>query len=91
MIKQQIVHLFRGSPAVRSWSKHPKTVTGWTLCGINRQLAFKNNLDRVPSSEDPALVSCERCRELMAPTDDRQMELFPGGMSMVDPKTGYFD
>jgi len=27
------VHLFRGSPAVRSWSKYQETDRRWYLCG----------------------------------------------------------
>jgi hypothetical protein len=26
--------LLRGSPCVRSWSKHRRTIHAWTLCGI---------------------------------------------------------
>lgn len=30
------VHLYRGAPAVRLWSKYQATDQGWTLCGVRR-------------------------------------------------------
>jgi hypothetical protein len=37
-MSDKAVHLFRGPPGVRSWSKYQATVEGWTLCGINRRV-----------------------------------------------------
>ena len=34
---KSIVHLFRGAPCVRSWSKYQSTIENWTLCGIERR------------------------------------------------------
>ena len=48
------VHLFRGAPSVRSWSKYQKTAEEWTLCGIRRvargqrQNAGRFNRRRLP-------------------------------------------
>ena len=50
------VHLYRGAPYVRTWSKHQVTVPGWSLCGV-----------KLPTNatEDENAVTCEFCRSLM--------------------------
>lgn len=65
--KPAIMHLFRGAPAVRSWSKHQQTVEEWTLCGIRRGTAKFVRRDAAPATEEAALVSCRYCRMLMRP------------------------
>jgi len=61
------MHLFRGAPAVRGWSKYRATVEAWTLCGINRRLAAGPTRQRASCTEDPSLVNCPYCLELMRP------------------------
>jgi len=29
------MHLYRGAPAVRGWSRYQQTMRDWTLCGIS--------------------------------------------------------
>jgi hypothetical protein len=62
------IHLFRGVPAVRSWSKHQRTVEDWTLCGIRRGMGREGGFVNENSVEDASLVSCPHCVELMHPT-----------------------
>jgi len=50
------IHLLRGAPAVRSWSKHEKTVAGWSLCGIQQP---------VHGTERSGSVTCKFCLHLM--------------------------
>jgi hypothetical protein len=57
------IHLFRGAPPVRSWSKYQATVKAWTLCGIARKGGSKDT----ECTEEPALVSCPHCLTLMRP------------------------
>ena len=55
------IHLLRGAPAVRMWSRHQQTVPNWTLCGIQRgQKAKAWN-----TVEDAAAVTCKYCLQLM--------------------------
>ena len=56
------MHLFRGAPAVRQWSKYRKTVETWTLCGINRR-----RRDPAETTEDAHQVTCRYCLDLMQP------------------------
>jgi hypothetical protein len=49
------VHLFRGSPAVRGWSKYSKTDANWSLCGIR---GVEN------ASDDIGPVTCRFCLKL---------------------------
>lgn len=67
MAKETQIHLFRGAPCVRGWSKYQETVQEWTLCGIPR---MPNARVRKPAiaSEDPQTVNCSSCLELMKPT-----------------------
>lgn len=62
------VHLYRGAPAVRSWSKYQQTVKDWTLCGIDRRLASGPSRERSHCVEDASLVTCQHCLELMRPS-----------------------
>jgi hypothetical protein len=64
----ETVHLYRGAPAVRSWSKYQQAVERWTLCGIDRSSNAKAGNSPASATEDPSLVNCPRCRELMRPT-----------------------
>jgi len=61
-------HLFRGSPAVRGWSKYQATEPAWTLCGSKTQLNV---------SEDLATVTCPYCLELATHGDGRSREIRP--------------
>jgi hypothetical protein len=63
-----VVHLFRGAPGVRSWSKYQATVEDWTLCGIDRRLTARPGREAASCVEDPSLVSCPYCLDLMAAT-----------------------
>ena len=63
-----MIHLFRGAPSVRSWSKYQETVEGWTLCGINREIGRKTRRPTSACVEDASLVSCPYCLVLMAPS-----------------------
>ena len=58
-MKQKQMHLFRGSPCVRSWSKYQETDKCWTLCGIQEK-----KQPRLNCTEDPLQVSCRFCRDL---------------------------
>lgn len=55
------IHLFRGSPPVRSWSKHQETIRGWSLCGIH----WDPKAERAATEEREA-VTCEFCLQLLA-------------------------
>ncbi len=56
------IHLYRGAPAVRSWSKHQETVTDWTLCGIR---GHKGSPLR--ATEAASAVTCRYCLCLLRP------------------------
>lgn len=56
-----VVHLFRGSPASRSWSKHQETTRSWSLCGMH----WGPNAER-SATEDEKLVTCEFCLQLLS-------------------------
>jgi hypothetical protein len=58
-----IVHLLRGSPSVRSWSKYKTTDARWTLCGIER------GPESAKAVEDLEAVNCRGCLQLAE--DDR--------------------
>jgi hypothetical protein len=55
------MHLFRGAPAVRDWSKYQETVTHWSLCGL------KDDRKRFDGTEEPAKVTCWGCLQLLKP------------------------
>jgi hypothetical protein len=66
-----VIHLYRGAPAVRAWSKYQVTVKAWTLCGIDRHITQRDaGKSRNECVEDPALVTCRFCRVLIR-TGDR--------------------
>ncbi len=58
-----IIHLYRGAPPVRAWTKHQETIEGWTLCGIRR----KGHGAAPGCVEDPRKVSCRHCLDLNTP------------------------
>lgn len=60
------VHLARGAPPVRGWSRYQATDAGWSLCGCNRKHA--ENADGC--AEEPAKVTCAACLDLMAHRKD---------------------
>jgi hypothetical protein len=53
------VHLYRGAPPARSWSRYQKTIREWSLCGIQSPAS--------PCVEDAAKLTCRYCRQLLAP------------------------
>jgi hypothetical protein len=58
------VHLYRGAPAVRSWSRYQLTDPRWTLCGID----YGTERVRVRhATEDPRQVTCTYCNQLLQP------------------------
>lgn len=59
------IHLFRGAPPVRSWSKYKRTEPAWTLCGIARYKGSQPRPRPAQATEDPSLVSCPHCLQLM--------------------------
>lgn len=65
------VHLYRGAPAVRSWSRHQETVTDWTLCGIKRGSAKSSRGAGPNCTEVASEVSCTFCLSLMRPSQKR--------------------
>ena len=60
-IETSTVHLFRGAPSVRSWSKYKETIKERTLCGILR----RQDQEYAPSTENPDEVNCRYCKDLM--------------------------
>lgn len=62
-----VIHLFRGAPAVRSWSKYRETIREWTLCGIRRA----GGSEETPTTEYAHDVTCRYCLKLMGATAKR--------------------
>jgi hypothetical protein len=58
------LHLYRGAPAVRCWSKYQQTDKGISLCSAPLR---KDSKGRSVATEDPTKVSCPYCVELMHP------------------------
>jgi hypothetical protein len=58
-----ITHLYRGAPAVRSWSRYQETVFWWTLCGSE----YDRENSAASATEDADLVTCKNCLILMRP------------------------
>jgi hypothetical protein len=52
-----MVHLYRGAPPVRSWSKYQDAVHGWTLCGIERTFLRSRGERAVHCIENAEAVS----------------------------------
>lgn len=64
-----ITHLYRGIPAVRSWSKYQETDKRWSLCGIRNKFPrdgadLESNEGRLLASEDPQASNCQFCAAL---------------------------
>jgi hypothetical protein len=59
------MHLFRGAPSVRGWSKHQQTVEKWTLCGVDRGNTARRREKAAQATEDVSLVSCRFCHQLL--------------------------
>jgi hypothetical protein len=72
-----MIHLFRGAPPARPWSKYQQTGEGWTLCGVDRQLASERTRQPAECTEDAEKVSCVHCRTLMACRAARPAESLP--------------
>lgn len=62
------VHLFRGAPAVRSWSKYQEIVEDWTLCGIKRGRADTPRAAGHHCTDKASLVTCQHCLQLIGPS-----------------------
>lgn len=60
------LHLFRGAPAVRSWSRNQETDKAWTLCGMHRSGPARP----LHATEDADLVTCHYCQLLMRAGQD---------------------
>ena len=66
MSNEPRMHLLRGAPCVRGWSRYQTTVERWTVCGIRRATGEqKDAQDAAPVTTDPSVVSCRFCRQLM--------------------------
>lgn len=68
---EQPVHLYRGAPPVRDWSKHKRTVQDWTLCGIQRRPTERGAA--FPCVEEASAVTCCHCLSLMRPSVPPQL------------------
>jgi hypothetical protein len=66
--REETVHLFRGAPCVRSWSKYQQTVEQWTLCGIQRKSPGKGHGKAGGCVAEASRVTCPYCLQLMAPS-----------------------
>jgi hypothetical protein len=74
--RDPVVHLYRGAPSVRDWSKYQETVHDWTLCGIDRSIPTTNVATEVAGS-----VTCPHCLELMKPApNDRKTRKSDSGV-----------
>jgi hypothetical protein len=49
------MHLYRGAPVVRSWSRYQETDKGISLCAATLR---KDSKSRSNATEDPTKVSC---------------------------------
>lgn len=59
------VHLARGAPAVRRWSRYQATDPRSSLCGIYRSRAVIASGEAAAFTEDGAQVICPFCLDLM--------------------------
>lgn len=59
MYRVTLLHLYRGTPAARAWSKHQRIDREWTLCGIQRR-----GDDQSTATEDEQTATCQYCRDL---------------------------
>jgi hypothetical protein len=53
------MHLYRGAPGVRNWSRYKATERSWALCGR------RNSGRQLLATEDASLVTCPFCCDLM--------------------------
>lgn len=65
--ENKVMHLYRGAPAVRSWSKHQEIVESWALCGVKREPRKVDDPRYVHATEESAKVTCPFCLDLMSP------------------------
>jgi hypothetical protein len=54
--RQPLVHLWRGAPATRTWSRYQDTVTAWSVCGISLPENATENADA---------TTCPYCLQLL--------------------------
>src|SRR5262245_32506845 len=68
-----MVHLHRGAPSVRGWSKYQITDQTRTLCGIQRALNPERRFKPSKGTSEPSEVTCQFCLSLMQPAsyDDK--------------------
>ncbi len=70
-----VIHLYRGAPFVRPWSKYKQIVEGWALCGIRRDPAIPGPGRASGFVADPRKVSCRACLDLMQPRPEIQQQM----------------
>ena len=58
------IHLLRGAPPVRPWSKYQRTVPEWTLCGIRRFLKRRKIPNAPHVTEIASEATCRFCKIL---------------------------
>jgi hypothetical protein len=51
-----LVHLWRGAPATRTWSKYQQTVQAWSVCGTSLPERATENADE---------CTCKDCLQLL--------------------------
>ncbi len=56
--QEKVIHLYRGAPITRGWSKYKRTDQDWTLCGIRRSEQSSECTDDIEK------VTCYHCRDL---------------------------
>lgn len=54
--RETLVHLWRGAPATRTWSKYQDTVQAWSVCGVS----LPEN-----ATEDADETTCPYCLQLL--------------------------
>ena len=63
--RTRVVHLYRGAPVVRSWSKYQTTVRNRTLCGIPIKTRRNQAETDTSASDDVTGVNCPYCHQLL--------------------------
>ncbi len=61
------VHLARGAPCVRSWSRYQETDPQWSLCGVYRSIRIAGVRTVTDFVAEPSQVLCPFCLDLMQP------------------------
>lgn len=61
-----ILHLYRGAPAVRAWSKYQTTDTRHTLCGIPIKARRSEAETDTRAIDRTDLVNCTFCKQLLS-------------------------